>query len=297
MRITQGMMSNNMLTNLTKSYASLNKYMDQLNTGKKINKPSDDPFVAIKSLDYRSQLAQVEQYKSNASEVHLWMDNSDEALNSATSALQRLQDLARLAANDTNSESERKNIAEEAKQIRDDLISVANMKVNDRYIFNGTDTKNPLVETNTDVNGELTIEINENQKPVNINISENIELQANVDGGKVFGGKFFENINKLVNALEDDDQAVISESIDTIQENVDAVINERASLGARMNRLDLVENRLSNQENSAKNIMSKNENVDIEVAITNLLTQETMHRAALSAGARIMQPTLVDFLR
>jgi len=292
MRITQGMISNNMMSNLTKSYSSMNKYMDQLNTGKKISKPSDNPFIAIKGLDYRTQLAQVEQYKGNASEVDLWMDNSDSALNGVTAGLQRLQDLARQGANGTYSESERLNMKAEAEQIKDDLISIANRKVNDRYIFNGTDTKTPLL----DKDGVMS-EDSKNQKPILIHVAENIELQANVDGAKVFGGDFFKNIDDFIQALDSNDQTGIGKAIGTLQANIDTSVNERANLGARMNRLDLIKNRLDNQEITATDIMSKNENVDYEKAITDLLTQETMHRAALAAGSRVIQPTLVDFLR
>ena len=78
---------------------------------------------------------------------------------------------------------------------------------------------------------------------------------------------------------------------------INNIVNARAELGARMNRLELVENRLSEQEVIATQTMSQNEDIDYAKAITELITQESLHRAALSAGARIIQPSLVDFLR
>lgn len=292
MRITQGMISNNMLSNLTKSYSSMNKYMDQLNSGMKITKPSDDPFIAIKGLGYRSQLLQVEQYRNNASEIHQWMDNSDGALDNATQGLQRLKELATQASNGTNSPSELKNIAEEVKQIKEDLIGIANLNVNGKHIFNGADTDNELVTVNSD----KSITIAPNKGPVEISISDGINLKANVDGDKVFSKDFFDKIDKFIEKL-DNGTGSVDASIADMDKNIESVINARADLGARMNRLDLVENRLAQQEITAKSTMANNENVDYEKAITDLLTQETMHRAALSAGARIMQPSLVDFLR
>ncbi|WLV23981.1 flagellar hook-associated protein FlgL [Aciduricibacillus chroicocephali] len=292
MRITQGMMTNNMLNNLTKSFNSMNKYMDQLNTGMKITKPSDDPFIAIKGLGYRSQLVQAEQYSSNAAEVHQWMDNSDGALDHATQGLQRLKELATLASNGTNSKDELENIAKEVDQIKEDLMSIANLKVNDKYIFNGTNTTVPPFGSDGQPSAGFA-----DQKPVKVPISPGVELTANVNGQTVFGGDFFANIDNFSQALKSSDSANIDQYISKIDTNIESVVNARADLGARMNRLDLVENRLSQQELTAKDIMSKNENVDYEKAITDLLTQETMHRAALSAGARIMQPSLVDFLR
>jgi flagellar hook-associated protein 3 FlgL len=64
-----------------------------------------------------------------------------------------------------------------------------------------------------------------------------------------------------------------------------------------MNRLELVENRLAEQEIVATKTLSDNEDIDYAEAITKLITQESLHRAALSAGSRIIQPSLVDFLR
>ena len=75
------------------------------------------------------------------------------------------------------------------------------------------------------------------------------------------------------------------------------MLEARAVVGSRQNRADLMENRLEIQQMAAKKQMSQNEDIDYEVVITDLMTQESIHRAALSIGARIIQPTLVDFLR
>ena len=71
MRVTQSMLASNSLRNLSDSYLKMGKYQDQLSTGKKITKPSDDPVVAMKGMYYRSDLTSVDQYKRNLSELHL----------------------------------------------------------------------------------------------------------------------------------------------------------------------------------------------------------------------------------
>jgi flagellar hook-associated protein 3 FlgL len=284
------MLSNNMLSNLSSSYKNLGTYMDQLTTGKKINRPSDDPVVAVKGMDYRSQVVQVEQYKRNTNEVHNWMDNTDDALDQATKALQRIRELAVQASNDTYDEAERKNIQEEVKQLKQHLIDIANTKVNDKYIFNGTQT---------DIPPDLTNPTGINQDPVNIEVSNGIQIKANVNADNIFGvnSNLFQNVDDLITALGTDVQSDIQSGIGAIDGNIDNILNARADLGARMNRLDLIENRLDSQEISATEMMSKNEDIDYEKVITQLMTQESIHRAALSAGSRIIQPTLLDFLR
>lgn len=296
MRVTQGMISNSMLNNLSKSYGKLDKYLDQLSTGRKINRPSDNPFIAIKGMSYRTEVKQIEQFKRNTNEVHNWMDNSDDALSNATSALQRIRELASQAANDTYDAEQRENISKEVEQLKEDLIDIANTNVNGKYIFNGTNTNEAPITKDEAGNYEFDFR----DSDVNIEIAKGTSLKANVEGSDVFGEDLLGEdgvLNKLITALKNNDRDAIDASIGEIDSSIDDVVNTRADLGARMNRLDLIENRLSHQEITAKDTMSKNENVDYEEAITNLITQETLHRAALSAGTRIMQPTLLDFLR
>ena len=101
MRVTQSMLSSNSLRNLSESYRKMGKYQDQLATGKKIARPSDDPVVAMKGMTYRTNLMEVEQYKRNFNEAYNWVENTDSALDQATSALHRIRDLTTQASNDT----------------------------------------------------------------------------------------------------------------------------------------------------------------------------------------------------
>jgi flagellar hook-associated protein 3 FlgL len=293
MRITQNMLSNNMLRNLSNSYMKLDKYMEQLYTGKKINRPSDNPVVAMKGINYRSQVNEAEQYLRNTSEGHNWMDNSDAALDKATKAMQKLRELAVKASNATNDKEEYASIKSEAEQLKEHLKSIADTQVNGRYLFNGTDTTNSPF----DKNGNFS----PNTNPVHIPVAAGIDLQVNVDGESVFGNGFFDTIDSFIQKLENSDVDGIGESIGESIGEIDTAINQiidsRADLGARMNRLELIENRLSEQKNIATKTMSDNEDVNYAEAITNLITQESLHRAAMATGSRIIQPTLIDFLR
>src|SRR5690625_1285107 len=133
MRVTQGMLSNNMLRNLMNSQQRMSMYMEQLYTGKKISRPSQDPVVAVKGINFRKQLAQVEQYKRNASEIHNWMDNSDTALDKATQSLTRVRELIIQANNDHYGPDERESIKQEVVQLKSHLIEIANTNVNNKY--------------------------------------------------------------------------------------------------------------------------------------------------------------------
>ncbi|MFQ3545366.1 flagellar hook-associated protein FlgL [Halobacillus rhizosphaerae] len=292
MRVTQSMLANNMLRNLSNSYGQMGKYQEQLSTGKKISKPSDDPVVAMKGINYRSQLTEVKQYQRNIGEVHNWMDNSDSALDKATQAMQRIRELTVEASNDTYESGQRGNIAKEIRQMKDHLASIANTKVNDKYIFNGANTTEAPVDTDTTT-------VNSSSSNVDIAVSAGVSINANVTGDKVFSQKLFDDLDKFADALEDPNSTGedLDGYLDTFDTHINNIVNTRADLGARMNRVDLIEDRLQTQEVTATQMMSDNEDADIEKVITNLKTQESVHRAALSVGSRIIQPTLMDFLR
>lgn len=311
MRITQGMLSSNMLRNMSKSYESMGKYQDQLTTGKKISRPSDDPVVAMQGINYRSELTKIGQFQRNIGEVYNWMDSSDAALDKATKAMQRVRELTVQASNDTNGEQSRESIAKEIEQLAGHLRDIGNTQANGKYLFNGTDTLTAPMDARqatdpaTGETGEVRLPVN--STPVTIEVSKGIPLQANVDGTKVFGGgntdedgrQLFDTLQQLAADLRNPGthEEELSNYLGSIDEHVNTIIDERADLGARMNRRDLVEDRLGTQEIIATRVLSNNEDAEMEKVITNLKTEESVLRAAMGAGARIIQPTLMDFLR
>jgi flagellar hook-associated protein 3 FlgL len=305
MRVTQSMLSNNMLRNLSKSYTSMNKYMDQLTTGKKINRPSDDPVIAMKGMRYRTEVGNVEQFQRNITEMHTWMDTSDDTLDETTQILNRLRDLTVQASNGTYEQNQRAAIAKEVDQLQQQLVEAANTKVNNKYIFNGTQT------TGIDVAGTLekpvTLDVDGNPvvnlapadyRAVELEVTAGTRLQANVNPTNVYSQELFDDVKALSDALKseipDED---FDEFISVVDKHIDNTVSERADLGARMNRVELIESRLEGQRITARDMMSQNEDAEIEEVIINLTSQEAIHRAALSAGSRVIQPTLLDFLR
>ncbi|MGV2621480.1 UNVERIFIED_CONTAM: flagellar hook-associated protein FlgL [Halobacillus marinus] len=293
MRVTQSMLSNNMMRNLSDSYRNMGIYQDQLATGKKISRPSQDPVVAMKGMNYRSQVEEVEQFQRNIGEVHNWMDNTDSSLDKATQAMQRIRELTVQASNDTYEEGQRTAVAKEIRQLKEHLGTIANTKVNDKYIFNGANT----LEAPFDIS-DLENSGPPSSDPVLIEVSAGVKIQTNVTGGNVFNQDLFQDLENFASALEGNGtEEELGSFLDTFDGHINNIVNERADLGARMNRVELIEDRLETQKISATKMMSDNEDADIEKVITNLKTQESIHRAAMGVGARIIQPTLMDFLR
>lgn len=310
MRVTQTMLSNNTLRHMSNSYQRLGSLQDQLATGKKINRASQDPVVAMNGMRYRTQVTEVEQFKRNLAETFNWMDTADASLNEVTQALQRVRELTVQASNDTYGASQRENIRKEVTQLREHLVSLANTRANNKYIFNGTDTLTPPVDeaaikaafdeaVETGVVPALGDSVPTNGEGVRFELLKGVNVPVNTNPTNVFSEQFFTDLISLERTLNDPEatSADIMAFSDNISGHIDNVVNERAELGARLNRVEMIESRVMEQEVIARRILSNNEDADMERIIIDLMSQENVHRAALSSGSRIIQPTLMDFLR
>ncbi|MCS0790818.1 MULTISPECIES: flagellar hook-associated protein FlgL [Cytobacillus] len=286
MRVTQSMLSNNMLRNLSNSYSRLDKLQDQISTQKKFTKPSDDPVAAMMGMNYRTDLNRIEQFTRNIGEVRNWVDSTDDALDKGVLALQRIRELTLQASNGTLEEDQRKAVAEEVKQLKEHLQNIGDTQVGGKYIFNGNQTNVRPSESGFQ-SGTIELEV-----------FSGIKIPVNTEGKALFGDMLSDegDIQKLITALETNDPAV-GDMLENVDKNIDNFLSARALIGAKQNRVELMEDRLSQQEVFSTRILSDNEDIDMEKAIIELTTQESIHRAALSVGARIIQPSLTDFLR
>ena len=295
MRVTQSMLSSNMLRNLNTSYGKMSKYQDQLNSGKVITRPSDDPVVAVKGMGYRVDVDKIGQFTRNLNEVNSWLDTTDEALDQVGTALHRVQELLTQAANDTNSADERKKIEAEISQIQQQIRDVANTKMGENYIFSGTNTSTPLY-TDTAL-GTLSTATGL-EKSIEMNVFDGVSMTVNTTGLQLFSG--IDNVlTNVSNVLKTNTSTgtQIGALITNIQDQTGIVLEQRAVVGAKQNRAELMGNRLSLQEVNVTKQLSQNEDTDYSKTITEMVTQESIHQAALSVGSKIIQATLVDFIR
>ncbi|MBO0992239.1 flagellar hook-associated protein FlgL [Bacillus sp. SD088] len=290
MRVTEGMIANNVMYNINQSYSRLDKLFEQAQTQKKISRPSDDPVVAMKGMFYRTNVTEIEQFKRNFTEARNWVETTDSAIGEASKAMERIRELTVQVSNDTYDESQLKSVAEEVAQLKEHIKTIANSKVGDKYIFNGTDTLTAPVDGDT---------IEFNSDDVEFELAKGIKVPVNMQGEAVFGTgetSVFAVLDRLETALKEG-ETDLNGFLDDLDASSDKMLSGRAELGARTNRLDFMEDRIDNQEVIANRIMSDNEDVEFEKVVMDFKAQEAVHRAAMSIGARIIQPTLMDFLR
>jgi flagellar hook-associated protein 3 FlgL len=294
-RVTQTMLNNNMMRNLSNSMGRMDKLQEQLSSGMKFNRPSDDPVAASRAMFYRSSLIENEQYQRNVGQAQSWLELSDKSLEEAGTILQRVRELAVASGNGGLGADSLQAMAEEIAEIKDHLGNVANQTVGGRYIFAGTDTLTPPYDAAA---GKFT---NTNSSEILLEVNKGIRLPINVVGQTVFNkaGSDGQNVFDLLQSVVDDlnNGTPVNGKLGNIDEQIDNLLAERATVGARVNRIELVQGRLQNEELNVTKLLSDNEDADVAQVITELKMQENVHRAALGAGSRIIQPTLLDFLR
>ena len=302
MRITNNMLINNMMQSLSGNLTRTQKYYNQLATGKKISLPSDDPIVAAKALKLRTDVSEIAQYKSNTDDATAWMDITEATMGQMTDIVHRMKEITNQAANGTNTPDDLQKIKEEASQLKTQLISLGNATYAGRYIFSGFKTDKPLLNDNGTFNVGVTNATE--QIKFEIGIGDNINI--NVPGGDLFNasgdaiegntGSFVSTFDQVLTYMELDNKSELSSLLGNLDDELGNLLRVRAGLGARMNRIELTANRLDDDNVNFTKLMSKNEDVDIAEAIMKLQNEENVYKASLSTGARVIQPSLVDFL-
>ncbi len=198
MRISTSLAQQLGVNSILNQQFKLSKTQNQLSTGLRINTPSDDPAASVRVLDIQQSISQNNQYQSNINTLTSRLTFEDGALDSTVNAIQRARELAVQGLNDTNSPSDRNAIAQEIRQIADQLVGLANTQnANGEYLFAGYSSQTPpYAGTVTQVTqGGVTKDVtlyqyqgDENQR--NIQISPTRRIADGDHGIEVFGQSF-----------------------------------------------------------------------------------------------------------
>jgi flagellar hook-associated protein 3 FlgL len=309
MRITNNMVFGATTRNAKAHLERLFDYQQQLATGKKINRPSDDPTATDRAMLLRGTLKQQEQYQENIRDAGTWLTITDGSLDEAYSVMNRARELAVRGANDTNQDDERAAMAEEVKQLREQLQVIANGEINGRFVFGGTKTipqptaVPPFSMPYPDPVAPATeISYTGNDVLMDVEVVPGVTVPFNTSGAAAFGDpadpdRAFKVLEDLENVLRAGDSTQISDTVGRLDVAMGRVSTERAVVGARINRLDLLEERYADSAISYKERLSETEEPEFADVVSQLMQQEQVYQASLAASSRIIQPSLLDYLR
>ncbi|MCM3635957.1 flagellar hook-associated protein FlgL [Paenibacillus camelliae] len=296
MRITSMMQNTQLLRNLRNNNADILDWQNKLATGQKINKPSDDPVGIGYQMRYTTDLARNEQYLQNAKTGNGWLSQTDSVLQQANSVLQRLNTITNQAANGTITPEVREQIRLEVLQLREQMVTIGNSTYDGRHIFNGQKTDVKPYDSATAASDHTDMGV------YYLNVSPSVTVAVSLPGEQVFGeadaaDNIFKMFDDIAQHLEDDNQTAISGSLSNIGSAIERISFSLAEVGARMNRFDLIESRIADEKVSLTTLRSSVADVDMADAIVQLQLQQNVLQASLSVGAKVMQMSLLDYIR
>ena len=286
MRVSNRMLAENIKANLMRQTQQILETEKRLISGKKINKPSDDPAGMSRVLDYRKILSKIEQYDLNITDGKTRLEYTETVLDSVSALIKEAKNIA-----SNTSEDKGNALAGNVSDIRDQILQYANSKFGDNYIFGGHKTANPPFQvdgTYVGDNGEK-----------NYLISDNIQVSIKADGNDIFQsvGDIFSVLDDLETALIADDPVAISDQVQplfAIDEHLEEI---RAEYGSKYRRLDVTQNHWESFKVRIDTMLTNTEEADVTAEALNLKVQQTSYEIALSTSASIIQPNLMQFLR
>lgn len=336
MRITPFVLYNKLRAGFQTAFSDVARIQNQMATGKRFSKPSDDVLALSKAMDYKLSINLNEQYLRNIEEAEAHLSFTEGITNSVTSTLIRAMELTVGAVTATASADSRQQTAVEIQGIRDALQSQANSLFRGKYIFSGHMTETAAFDSSFAYQGDsgvLDVMIDRDNS-VRLNFPGealfsyklNAEVVEQLEDGKYlhyipdpFGGprttvevrdtddttvldtfsfdNFLQMTDILMTSLQDNDVTRARAILRPLQDALNAVLNVQADIGARMNKVYDQKMRLEDGTLGLKSTLSATEDADIVESVIGMSKAEVALQALRSSSARILSQSLMDYLR
>ncbi len=306
----------------TTTYRSLQSFLDrtsdklqslqlQAATGKRINRPSDDPTAISPVLSARTQIQTSDRYIETIETGLDRVDNMDGYFDSIENTLVRLKEISIAAANDSYSSSDRLTFADEVGQLQKSLLDDANAQVDGRYLFAGFEEKTQPFSRNpnypaTDPNpviyngdyGDLEFEIAPNEL-ISVNLPGNRLMLGDLDNdGTTDAGNvdIFALAASLEEALRADDRTAIEGLIDPLEQAANQVRSQRSLKGNVGSRLETALSHMEEIKIDMEEFRSRYEDADFLETVTEMQQQQQSFQAALNVTGKVSELSILDYI-
>lgn len=319
-RITSSFLNEQSIFLLNNNLSGLSKTQVRLSSGKNINKPSDDPVGLTRILDLTNTLTTDARYVRNIGEATAEVNTTDTVLSNVVSLIQRAQELTTQAANFTNNQDGRTAIAQEIDQIINQLVQLGNTDIGGKYIFGGMITDSPpFTRVGDDITYTGTPAAQNWQRDVEV--SRSVQLTYNLNGDQLLGNVqvttagpplpptfsagsqgLFKTLVELKQDLingdgETNQLTEIRARLDDLTADMNNVLGKQAIIGAIGNRLSLTQGRIDERKSILTQHYASIQDINLPETIADLNYQQNILQASLGVTAKIMQTSLLDFLR
>ena len=291
-RTTNATMARSAQANLQANLSRLAKLQEQATTSAAITRPSDNPSGTADAMKVRAEIRANTQNRANISDATGWLATADQALSNTTDILRRVKDLTVTAGGAALTPADRRAIATELDGLKQDLLGQANTTYLGRSVFAGnSDAGHAFSAADYTFTGV-------GNGPVQRRIDGDTSVRVDVDGAAVFGAgdaSVFALLDRLAADLRDGGTGTqAAQELDT---RINAVLTVHTEVGVRHARTQAAEEKNMEQAVALETRRSGIEDLDTAQVIMDLKLQEVAYQSALAVTARVLQPTLMDFLR
>ncbi len=298
MRITQNMLHQMAVDGMQTNLLRLSNTQRQAVTGKRVSRPQDDPFAVEQSLGFRQRIKAGDSILRNVALSQDWLNATDKALGDMANVLTRAQSLALQGANDTLGADERASLATEVDGLLEQAVAIGNARHGDHYLFSGfqvntrpfTEVKTGGETTSVTYNGDNGAMLREAEPGINITI--------NTQGDPLLSQVFDKLIELRDNlrAAPFSTNAVSSVGAD-LKNQMNQILDRQAVIGTKMRRLQTTAERVQDGQTGLKSLLSNAEDADMAQVVSDLQQQEFVYRTALAVNAKVINVSLLDYLR
>lgn len=303
MRISTNSAYVDFLKNLGTADTKVHKTINQLSSMKEVSKSSEDPLAVSKIMNFNVAIDRNETQALEIKDSISWSNTQDGVLAHVSDSMLRIRSLIQSSANSTNSADELAANKAEIQQNIEGIVEALNTNYDGRYLFAGDKTTEPPFAVQKDENGE-TIGISYNGSNVNLprEIADGVTVNLVTDGSLLMNQKGGEDLNsffnKVMTAFKNDDRTAFSgELMKEVDQYRDNFVNVRSKIGSVYNRLQAASDRNATENLNLKEGLSNRQDVDVPEKYMEFQNQMLAYKATMSMGTKIMQTTILDYVR
>jgi flagellar hook-associated protein 3 FlgL len=296
-RVTQQTVQRSTLANLQANLTRVSDLQARMSSGKTITKPSDDPAGTARAMALRSDQAAANQASRNADNGITWLGTTDDAMQASITALRSARDLVVQASSSGSvGATSREAIATAVDGIRASLLGFANTTVQGRPVFAGTTSDGVAFDNGTSATPYAWHGVA--GATVDRRISPNATVRVDTDGAAAFG-QGANSVFALLDNISADlrGTAEVSPRLAEVDTKLNGMLSQVANVGIRYKQVDDAKTAIAAKVQNIASSISGIENIDLPETIMELNMQQVAYQGALGAAAKVLQPTLMDFLK
>ncbi|ENQ3080325.1 flagellar hook-associated protein 3 [Bacillus cereus] len=262
-------------------------HRNQVTSGQKNLRMSEDPLAASKSFAIQHSLANIEQMQKDLADSQSILKQTESTLGGVSEALNRVNQLTIQAVSGTNGPTELKAIGAEVEQKLKEVLYLANTKEDGRYIFGGEEFNQPPFTDDGTYQGGTT--------DVKWTLNDGYDVKVFRNGENLFSPTI-KTLVRLKDAMLSGDQAALKPLMQQNQDNMDKVSDRRTEIGSTMNTLNAFDTILREQKVAIQDNRKEIEDVDLAAAISDLSYVNATYEATLKAVSTMGKISILDYM-